>query len=83
MKIKLESNRGPKPNPKITSRILEVIQNDEDMYLEEIARETEIYRETILNHLEKLKDRGLVEEERKGQLRIFRCVGDEDNDDGE
>jgi len=81
-KIQLESNRGPNPDPQITKTILKFLEEERLSYILEIAGETGSDRVTVLKHLEKLKEKGIVEEERKGNMRLFK-LPEKRNQDGD
>jgi len=58
-------------DPEIRERILKVLSDEPFSHLTEIARRAGTMRITASKHLERLKREGVVEEYKKGMLRLF------------
>jgi len=54
------------------TRILKVLSEVGELNISEIARRVELNYTTTNQHLQKLKDAGLVQEKKFGRIRIFR-----------
>ncbi len=58
------------------SAILETLTEEPGLHLSRLARELSLSKATVKHHLDRLVERGLVEDERIGPLRCFRTVED-------
>lgn len=58
-------------NREIRNKIVAALQRMDFVYISEAAREAETQRTTARKHLERLTREGIVEEVKKGRLRIF------------